>query len=166
MKDLDSKSESGSLRQEPATYASIRPGQVWLDTNGRRIQAHGGSIITVEDTFYWYGEDKEKTLPMPSFWMEVPDSVAAGQPIPGKLHSRTELKLAASMLEIEGATLSNFGQTKNVKMKGVSVSVPFELMPTGKRVRVGVKAREKNPASMPVEIMVDKEIFNWKGAEL
>jgi len=33
-------------------YASIRPGQVWLDTNGKRIQAHGGSIITVGDTFY------------------------------------------------------------------------------------------------------------------
>ena len=25
-------------------YNSIRPGQVWLDTNGNRIQAHGGSI--------------------------------------------------------------------------------------------------------------------------
>ena len=26
-------------------YDSIRPGQVWLDTEGKRIQAHGGSII-------------------------------------------------------------------------------------------------------------------------
>ena len=26
-------------------YTSIRPGQVWLDTNGNRIQAHGGSIM-------------------------------------------------------------------------------------------------------------------------
>ena len=24
-------------------YNEIRPGQVWLDTNGKRIQAHGGS---------------------------------------------------------------------------------------------------------------------------
>ena len=31
-------------------YNSIRPGQVWLDTNGNRIQAHGGSI-TVEDNY-------------------------------------------------------------------------------------------------------------------
>ena len=29
-------------------YNSIRPGQVWLDTNGNRIQAHGGSIIYVD----------------------------------------------------------------------------------------------------------------------
>ena len=26
-------------------YTSIRPGQVWLDTAGKRIQAHGGSIL-------------------------------------------------------------------------------------------------------------------------
>lgn len=49
-------------------YTSIRPGQVWLDTNGNRIQAHGGSIITVGDTFYWYGENKEKTLPGSGIW--------------------------------------------------------------------------------------------------
>ncbi|WP_231575203.1 hypothetical protein [Paenibacillus sp. FSL P4-0081] len=42
-------------------YNSIKPGQIWLDTNGERIQAHGGSIITVDDTFYWYGENKENT---------------------------------------------------------------------------------------------------------
>ena len=28
---------------EPTRYSSIRPGQVWLDTEGKRIQAHGGS---------------------------------------------------------------------------------------------------------------------------
>ena len=26
---------------------SIKPGQVWLDTDGNRIQAHGGSILAV-----------------------------------------------------------------------------------------------------------------------
>lgn len=46
----------------------IRPGQTWLDTNGNRIQAHGGSIITVGDTFYWYGENKEKTVPGSGIW--------------------------------------------------------------------------------------------------
>ena len=49
-------------------YASIRPGQVWLDTQGKRIQAHGGSILTVGDTFYWYGENKEKTVPGSGIW--------------------------------------------------------------------------------------------------
>lgn len=49
-------------------YHAIRPGQVWLDTEGKRIQAHGGSIITVEDTFYWYGENKEKTTGKDDIW--------------------------------------------------------------------------------------------------
>ncbi len=49
-------------------YNTIRPGKVWLDTNGKRIQAHGGSIITVGDTFYWYGENKEKTISRSSVW--------------------------------------------------------------------------------------------------
>jgi hypothetical protein len=49
-------------------YSSIRPGQVWLDTNGNRIQAHGGSIMEVDGTFYWYGENKEKTIPGSAIW--------------------------------------------------------------------------------------------------
>jgi hypothetical protein len=42
-------------------YTCIRPGQIWLDTNGNRIQAHGGSVIYADGTYYWYGENKEKT---------------------------------------------------------------------------------------------------------
>ena len=49
-------------------YDSIRPGQPWLDTNGHPIQAHGGSIITVDGVFYWYGENKEKTVPGSGIW--------------------------------------------------------------------------------------------------
>jgi len=42
-------------------YSSFRPGQLWLDTEGKPIQAHAGSMIAVGDTFYWYGENKEFT---------------------------------------------------------------------------------------------------------
>ncbi|MBE7087850.1 MAG: hypothetical protein E7369_06090 [Clostridiales bacterium] len=40
-------------------YSTIRPGKFWYDTNGKRIQAHGGSIIFAEGKFWWYGENKE-----------------------------------------------------------------------------------------------------------
>jgi hypothetical protein len=46
----------------------IRPGEVWLDTAGKPIQAHGASILQVGDTFYWYGENKERTLPGSGIW--------------------------------------------------------------------------------------------------
>lgn len=49
-------------------YNSIRPGQVWLDTNGKRIQAHGGSVMYVDGTYYWYGENKEKTDGKNGIW--------------------------------------------------------------------------------------------------
>ena len=49
-------------------YTSIRPGQVWLDTEGKRIQAHGGSIFCENDTYYWYGENKEKTDGVSDIW--------------------------------------------------------------------------------------------------
>jgi hypothetical protein len=49
-------------------YTSIRPGQVWLDTDGNRIQAHGGSVLHLDGTFYWYGENKEKTKPGNGVW--------------------------------------------------------------------------------------------------
>jgi hypothetical protein len=40
---------------------SIKPGKVWLDTNGKRIQAHGFSVFCKDGLYYWYGENKEKT---------------------------------------------------------------------------------------------------------
>lgn len=49
-------------------YTSIRPGQVWLDTNGKRIQAHGGSVLYLDGTYYWYGENKEKTTGENGIW--------------------------------------------------------------------------------------------------
>lgn len=39
-----------------------------MDTNGKRIQAHGGCIICVDDVFYWYGENKEKTFSNEGIW--------------------------------------------------------------------------------------------------
>jgi hypothetical protein len=49
-------------------YTSFRPGQVWLDTKGERIQAHGGSLLHIDGIFYWYGENKEKTDPAKKIW--------------------------------------------------------------------------------------------------
>lgn len=42
-------------------YNSIRPGQKWLDTNGKPIHAHGFQIFEQDGTYYWYGENKEHT---------------------------------------------------------------------------------------------------------
>jgi|GEM_PF-582880 len=40
--------------------SSIRNGEIWVDTDGMPIQAHGGGILFDEKskTYYWYGEDK------------------------------------------------------------------------------------------------------------
>jgi len=40
-------------------YSTIQPGKPWYDTDGKLIQAHGGSILFHDGTYYWYGEDKE-----------------------------------------------------------------------------------------------------------
>ena len=49
-------------------YHSIRPGKVWLDTEGKRIQAHGGSVMYLDGTYYFYGENKEKTDGKNGIW--------------------------------------------------------------------------------------------------
>ena len=49
-------------------YNSFKPGKIWLDTNGNRIQAHGGSVIFIDDTYYFYGENKEKTDGKNGIW--------------------------------------------------------------------------------------------------
>lgn len=47
---------------------SIKPGQVWLDTEGKRIQAHGGSIFFENGKYYFYGENKERTDGKNGIW--------------------------------------------------------------------------------------------------
>ena len=46
----------------------IYPGEVWMDTNGKRIEAHGGSIFCEEGFYYWYGEDKSHTRKKGKTW--------------------------------------------------------------------------------------------------
>ena len=36
--------------------SSIKPGEIWPDTEGNHINAHGGAIIFYNDTYYWFGE--------------------------------------------------------------------------------------------------------------
>ena len=38
----------------------IRPGELWPDNRGQHIQAHGGGILKLGDTYYWFGEDRSK----------------------------------------------------------------------------------------------------------
>jgi len=51
-----------SLGLSSASYASpqqIRPGVLWYDTDANIISAHGGGIIKLGDTYYWFGEYKD-----------------------------------------------------------------------------------------------------------
>ena len=41
-----------------ARSAEFHPGQVWRDTEGKPIQAHGGGILFFKGVYYWFGEDK------------------------------------------------------------------------------------------------------------
>jgi hypothetical protein len=40
----------------------IRPTELWPDKTGNHIQAHGGGIIKLKDTYYWYGEERRQGL--------------------------------------------------------------------------------------------------------
>ena len=39
--------------------SAFRPEEIWLDTNGKPINAHGGGMLYHDGTYYWYGENKE-----------------------------------------------------------------------------------------------------------
>ena len=38
-------------------YTAFYPGQPWYDTDGKLIQAHGGSVFTADGRYYWVGEN-------------------------------------------------------------------------------------------------------------
>lgn len=41
---------------------AIKPGELWPDADGKHIQAHGGGIIKIGKTYYWYGEERSRGL--------------------------------------------------------------------------------------------------------
>jgi hypothetical protein len=47
-----------SSRRCRSPTATINNTGSWNDTTGKHIQAHGGGLIKVCDTWYWFGEDK------------------------------------------------------------------------------------------------------------
>ena len=46
----------------------IKPGEIWLDVDGNRIQAHGASIFYENGKYFWYGEDKTYTRRKGKLW--------------------------------------------------------------------------------------------------
>ena len=55
---LISTSAVSFARQQKVIY----PGAVWPDNKGNHIQAHGGGIIKIGQTYYWYGEERSQGL--------------------------------------------------------------------------------------------------------
>ncbi len=45
-------------RSAAAPPGTFRPGEVWLDTQGNPIDAHGGGVLQHGGVYYWYGEDR------------------------------------------------------------------------------------------------------------
>jgi hypothetical protein len=45
--------------QTPDRADQFQPGEVWLDTGGQPIDAHGGGMLYYRGVYYWYGEIME-----------------------------------------------------------------------------------------------------------
>ncbi|OTA91356.1 glycoside hydrolase family 43 protein [Hypoxylon sp. CO27-5] len=41
----------------------IAPGAVWTDSDGNKIDAHGGGVVKRGDTFYWVGHAASSKSP-------------------------------------------------------------------------------------------------------
>ena len=55
----------GSAQTNRVTVADpkvIHPGELWKDNRGEHVQAHGGGIIRVRGTYYWFGEERSQGL--------------------------------------------------------------------------------------------------------
>jgi hypothetical protein len=48
-----------------AASGEFAPGQVWLDTAGRPIDAHGGGLLYHNGVYYWHGEVKQGRTYLP-----------------------------------------------------------------------------------------------------
>ena len=46
---------------------TVTNGEVWLDTSGNPINAHGGGILYHDGKYYWYGEYKKGKTILPEW---------------------------------------------------------------------------------------------------
>ncbi|MCR5760713.1 MAG: family 43 glycosylhydrolase [Sphaerochaetaceae bacterium] len=67
-KKIDEKERNRTVVSKPHHQSSICPGKEWLDTDGRKIEAHGGSVYYEDGLYYWYGENKEYTDTKNKVW--------------------------------------------------------------------------------------------------
>ena len=49
---------SNGLTAQQTVYKNFHPGELWLDNNGKHINAHGGGILYKDEIYYWFGEHK------------------------------------------------------------------------------------------------------------
>ncbi|MCG9972857.1 glycoside hydrolase family 43 protein [Christiangramia crocea] len=49
---------SGQAQHNSERYSAFRPGDIWKDTDGTHINAHGGGLYFEDGIYYWYGEHK------------------------------------------------------------------------------------------------------------
>ena len=81
--DLDMEDAEGEmaerLKNQPLTkeaaeqisvgeQTAVYPGRLWRDRSGKRIQAHGGALLYEDGTYYWYGENKDRTDGKCNIW--------------------------------------------------------------------------------------------------
>ncbi len=52
-------------------YDAFIPGAHWLDNNGVHINAHGGGLLLMGDTYYWFGEHKTEGPEGNNAWVGV-----------------------------------------------------------------------------------------------
>lgn len=57
---------SGPGLQAASPPADIRPGALWLDVDGKPINAHAGGVLVKDGTYYWYGQHMEGPTRMPA----------------------------------------------------------------------------------------------------
>lgn len=57
-----------AVYEEPKVHTAFYPGQPMTDTEGKRIEAHGGAILYEDGVYYFYGENKEYTHGDSDLW--------------------------------------------------------------------------------------------------
>jgi len=67
-KEIWAEEQVAPRKEETHHQNAIYPGQLWLDTKGERIQAHGGAVYFENGTYYWYGENKTYTDGKNGIW--------------------------------------------------------------------------------------------------
>ena len=140
-----------------AQYTEFCPGQVWNDTDGNPINAHGGGMLYHEGIYYWYGEYKKgKTVLLDGMGWECYRTDVSGVSCGHDLHTSKVLERPKVIYNKKTGKFVMWAHVESADYSKACAGVAISDSPTGEFKYLG-SFRPNGEMSRDQTVFVDDD---------